>query len=231
MKFAYIRINVEKHFIETSGIRFYDFYYGIKNKPNNILVLKGNSFGSFYNQNLRLEYMLNKQIDSFIQLDLCRHDDFCWVDFTQEENLNHISDKELSELLFIAHKFEPLDDIKFNCIHNRYIYCSHDDEYLTRIYMDVKNYIDVIEFIALSYLKQKHKVLFPEAIKDMLFQLCQSGIIFDFEQNSDKIKFYVVQEETRIDDVYKKLIECRKQENSWQLAIKNNEWILENECN
>ena len=102
------------------------------------------------------------------------------------------------------------------------IYCSHDDEYLTRIYMDVKNYMDVIEFISLSYLKQKNKVL---------FQLCQSGIIFNFEQNLDRIKFYVVQEETKIDDIYKKIVTFRKQGNGWNLAIKNNEWTLENECN
>lgn len=231
MKFAYIRINVEKCFIETSGIRFYDFYFGIKNKPDNILVLQGNSFGSFYNQNLCLEYMSNKQINSFIQLDLCRYGDFCWVDFAQEENLNHVSDKELSELLFIAHKFEPLNSIKFKCMNNRYIYCSHDDEYLTRIYMDVKKYMDVIEFVALNYLKQKNKVLFSEEMKDVLFQLCQSGIIFDFEQNSDRIKFYVVQEEIKIDDIYKKLIALRQKGNGWYLAIKNNEWTLENECN
>lgn len=91
--------------------------------------------------------------------------------------------------------------------------------------------MDVIEFVALNYLKQKNKVLFSEEMKDVLFQLCQSGIIFDFEQNSDRIKFYVVQEEIKIDDICKKLIALRQKGNGWYLAIKNNEWTLENECN
>lgn len=157
MKFVYVWINVEKHFVETSGIRFCDFYNGIESKPNNILVLKGDTSNSYYNQSLRLEYMLNEQVNSFTQTDLYNQGNFCWIDFTQEENLNHISNKELSELLFIAHKFEPLNSVKFNCINNNYIYCSHDNEYLTRIYMDVKKYIDVIEFVVLGHLKQKIK--------------------------------------------------------------------------
>ncbi len=228
MKFIYVWINAEKHFIETSGIRFYDFYHGIEKKPDNILVLKGDSLDSFYNESLRLEYMLNKQIDSFIQLDFCHHGDFCWVDFAQEENLNQVSDEELSELLFIAHKFEPLNCIKFESLHNRYLYCSHDDDYLTRIYMDVEKYINVIEFVILAHLKQKNKILFSREIKNRLFQFCQSGIIFDLEQKSDRIKFYVVQK-TRIDDIHERLIECRKQGDGWYLTVRKNEWTLENE--
>ena len=229
MKFVYVKINVEKQFVETSGIRFYDFYYGIKNKPNNILVLKGFPSDSRYNKSLRFEYMLNKQIDSFIQLDLCHHEDFCWVDFAQEENLNHVSDKELSELLFAAHKFEPLNGFKFDCIHNRYIYCAHDDEYFTRVYMDVEKYVDVIEFVVLGHLKRKNKIVFSGEIKDKLLQLCKSGILFDFEQNPDRIKFYIVQEGTIIDDLYERLVVYRKQGNGWYLTIQNNQWTLENE--
>ena len=227
LKFVYVRIDVEKHFVETSGIRFYDFYCGIGNKPNHILVLKGCPSDSLYHKGLCLEYMSNEQIHSFIQSDSCHHGDFCWVDFAQEENLNYISDKELSELLFIAHKFEPLDGIKFNSINNRYIYCSHDDEYLTRIYMDAEKYIDVIEFVVLDHLKQKNKILFSGEIKDILFQLCQSGIIFDFEKKSDRIKLYIFQEKIKIDDIHKRLATFRKQENGWYLMMKDNEWTLD----
>ena len=227
LKFVYVRIDTEKHFVETSGIRFYDFYCGIGNKPNHILVLKGYPSDSLYHKDLCMEYMSNEQIRSFIQLDSCQHGDFCWVDFAQEENLDDISNQELSELLFIAHKFEPLNGIKFNSINNRYIYCSHDDEYLTRIYMEAEKYIDVIEFVVLDHLKLKNKILFSGEIKDMLLQLCRSGIIFDFEQKSDRIKLYVVQEKIKIDDIYKRLAAFRKQRNGWYLMMKNNEWILD----
>lgn len=227
LKFVYVRIDAEKHFVETSGIRFYDFYCGIGNKPNHILVLKGHAPDSLYHKGLCLAYMSNEQIHSFIQLNSCHHGDFCWVDFAQEENLNDVSNQELSELLFIAHKFEPLNETQFHSIHNRYIYCSHDDEYLTRIYMEPEKYVDVIEFVVLDHLKQKDKIVFSGEIKKLLFQLCRSGIVFDFEQSRDRIKFYIVQEEIRIDDIHKRLAAFRKQGNGWCLMLENNKWTLD----
>lgn len=94
--------------------------------------------------------------------------------------------------------------------------------------MDVEKYINVIEFVILAHLKQKNKILFSREIKNRLFQFCQSGIIFDLEQKSDRIKFYVVQK-TRIDDIHERLIECRKQGDGWYLTVRKNEWTLENE--
>ncbi len=230
MKFAYIRIDTEKQSVETSGISFADFYHGIEDKPNYILVLKGYTSNSLYHRDLRLEYIAKEKIEPYLQSDLYEQGDFCWVDFKQEEHLDQLSNQELSELLFAAHKFEPFCQASFPSIHNKYIYCAHDDEYYTRVYMDVRNYMDVIEYVASRHLKQNGKISLPRDIKEQLFRLCKSGIIFDFEQNPDQIKFYTVSEKLQADDAWGKLSALRKQGNGWYLRKRNQEWILENEC-
>ena len=77
MKFAYIRIDTEKQSVETSGISFADFYHGIEDKPNYILVLKGYTSNSLYHRDLRLEYIAKEKIEPYLQSDLYEQGDFC----------------------------------------------------------------------------------------------------------------------------------------------------------
>ena len=148
--FCYIQINEEENYVHTSGMTFNEFYEGIQAKPENILILKGypNDRYSHFENEIYLRYVTSDNIKDFSQKNVYDYGDFCWLDFESIDNLRSISDFELAEMLFFAHKAKPVKTYRFNCLNNQYAYYSHDDGWYTKVYMSwTGSYKSVVEYI------------------------------------------------------------------------------------
>ncbi len=207
--FCYIKIDEESNSVFTSGMTFKDFMSGIKETPNNILVLKGFPDEGNWSHKLGFEYILQNNMESFIEEDVYSYGDFCWVDFQCEDDLEKVSNEELAELLYLAHRVEPLRKFTFHSLQNRYAYLCHDDDYIVKVYMnDIKVYKEVIHHKILSELKGRKRSIepVPSEILDKLYDMFKGGAAFDFENAySNGVNIYPIKKDGYIDDIHKSL--------------------------
>ncbi len=75
-----------------------------------------------------------KNIHKLIQAEIDEFDEFCWVDFDDASDLDELEPKEIAELLYLAHKKEPLARTFFPLLKNRFVYFSHDDGWYNKVY-------------------------------------------------------------------------------------------------
>ena len=230
--FAFIRIFENESYIESSGISFNEFYNGINEKPRNILVLKGHPNNTAFNYEHLFHYITSENVVEFTKSNVYDYGDFCWVDFTNSKHLNDLSNKQLAELLFFAHKAKPLLSHYFSDLDNKYSYCSHDDEWFVRVFMEeTKNYLSVIAYKLLTELKgrKKHISPLPDAILGYIYNLAKDGIIIDFENSfTTGVMIYKAGSVDNLDYIHKALDKCRK--NLFGLCLsynsKSHKWRL-----
>jgi len=207
--FCYIKIDEKSNSVFTSGMNFKEFMIGIKEIPNNILILKGFPNECIWSFKLGFEYILKKDMENFLKEDVYNYGDFCWVDFQCEEDLERVSDEELAELLYLSHRIEPLKEFAFSSLKNRYAYLCHDDDYMVKVYMqDIREYREVIHNKILSELKGRKKSIepIPSNILDKLYDIFKSGAAFDFENAySNGVNIYPIKKDGYIDDIHKSL--------------------------
>jgi len=213
--FCYIQINEEENYVNTSGMTFNEFYEGIQVKPNNILILKGYPGDRYcqFDNKTDLEYVTSDNIKDFAQTNVYDYGDFYWLDFKSIDSLKSISDLELAEILFLAHKAKPVKTFRFGCLNNQYVYCCHDDSWSVKVYMNrIESYKSVIEYKILKELKGKKKTIspFPKDISDRLYTLFKQGGIIDFEYGvKDSVRIYPVGCLNDMDAIHEKLDKLR----------------------
>lgn len=213
--FAYIYIDEQENYIYTSGIRFQEFYQGIHDKPNNLLLIDGYPSKSSMNKHLFLEYITNEEIASFVQSDIVyQFGDFCWFDFNSPENLNTVSEQELAAFLYFSHRNKPLDGFLFDSIKNKYAYCAHDDDWYVKVYMkNPSDYKQVIEYKILKELKGRKRTISgiqPE-IMEQLYPLFREGAVIDFEDNYQTgVRIYTIGKQNDMDSIHTKLDRLRQ---------------------
>lgn len=181
---CYLRIEEESGFVFSSGVNFATFWAGIPYKPSNLLLLKGAPQNAQYHRKIGLEYILEKDLPSFLQEDVYQYGDFSWINFAEATSLETLSDENLAELLFAAHTCRPIHHYLWEQMHNQYLYLCHDDDYWVKIYMNrLTDYKPVLEAkIRLELMGRKRFMApIPDEILDTLYNFFISGGVFDFE--------------------------------------------------
>jgi len=184
--FTYIKICEKENYIQTSGLTFNEFYNGIDEKPQNILILKGYPKNATFNKKISLEYISSEFVKDFTDTNVYRYGDFCWFDFDNVEQINSLSNAQLAELLFFSHMTKPLDSYQISGLNNKYAYNSHDDDWFVRVYMkDTKSYLSVIEYKILRELKGRKKYIAPltDTILKQIYDFAKGGAVIDFEES------------------------------------------------
>lgn len=211
--FSYIKIDPVDRFIRTSGITFEEFYNGIGDKPENLLLIQGFPRDACFCRGLSLEYIPQETTPEFSRSNLYNYGNFCWLDFHSAEQLDQVSNEELAEFLYFAHRVQPLREVHFKSLGNKYAYYAHDDDWSVKVYMkNPEQYRQVIEYKILRELQGRKKTIspIPQEIMDEIFALCLDGAVLDFEHSYvTGVRIYPVGEQLNMDSIHGKLDRMR----------------------
>lgn len=133
MQHLYVHMNDVDHFVVYSGLSYKQFFSSIETVKN-ILLLKHSYEDGSFNMHTQFDYISSEDMSDFIKKLPDMMEDFCWVDFDDEKQLDLLSPTEQAELLYFSHKKEPLSLPFFNKLKNRYAYYYCVSDKTTKIY-------------------------------------------------------------------------------------------------
>jgi len=207
--FSYIKIDRQNGFVFASGISFNEFYNGIELKPPNLLLLEGYTLESILNKNLFLEHISSEKIEEFSKSNVYDLGNFCCMDFPEPIALSNVSNDELAEMLYFAHKGEPLKSFHINGLQNRFAYISHDDNWWAKVYMkNVEDYKAILNYKICKEIKGRKRTISPvqSEIMNQLFKMFEDGAVLDFENSTPwGVRVYPVGNIEMIDNIHLQL--------------------------
>jgi hypothetical protein len=103
-------------------------------KPANLLLLKHKFDDGYFNMHTLLHYASAEIIPQLVDDDVFRYGDFCWVDFSDEEDLDEMEGQSLAELLYLSHAKSPLRPPFYRILGNQYAYLAQEDGYFNKTY-------------------------------------------------------------------------------------------------
>ncbi|MBF8984762.1 hypothetical protein IZY60_14560 [Lutibacter sp. B2] len=236
-QFYYVVSNFEKNEIFSCGAKFTEFMEFITIKPENILLLKSDFGCGKYYQDIGLDYVDSENMKDLINDDVYSYGNFCWIDYKNISSLDNMAPTQLSELLYISHRFKPLYSPHVECLNNNYLYLAHDDDYWTNIYMkDICDYKHVIHGKILKELKgrKKHIESLPNDIIDYIFENSKDGILIDFEninfyEGKTSVRIYKLGKNYNYDkifDVFKRKENFTKTEVYLEYSSRTQKWSM-----
>lgn len=234
---VYINTDTEKGLVKFYGIQFKDFIRCTPNPIDNALLLKHEYWSEKYHMPSRFMYTTEENISDLIQEDIYNYGDFCWVDFDEEKSLDLMKPQEVAELLYLGHKYIPLESAFFPSLNNQYAYCAHDDGWICLLYCrDIKDFSHVItNYIirSLSTLKRRKIYQFSDDLRLKLLEISRNGLLIDFDQlikgyRTIELPIYQIGKYDGMDDMYNDIkMHRNSSKNKAWLVQKNKEWAYE----
>ena len=129
----YIHMNDVDHFVVFSGLRCKQFFLCVE-PMKNVLLLKSSFEDGSYNMHTHHDFVSMEDMPLFIKKLTENQSELCWLDFDSEKNVNQLSTKEQAELLYFAHKREPLESPFFDKLQNRYAFYANPADKTVKIY-------------------------------------------------------------------------------------------------
>ncbi|MDQ0896174.1 hypothetical protein QFZ80_000002 [Paenibacillus sp. V4I7] len=164
----------------------------VYNRPENLLLLKHNFGNAQWNQHSRFDYVTKQEINELIENNVYGYGDFCWVDFSEEEDLDTLSNNQIAELLFFGHLAKPLHNVP----KKRFAYFAHDDGWFNKLYItDLHDYeILLARVITLKLHKLTGRKFFdiPKDISSVLLECTKDGLFIDLSRViKSKVEFKI----------------------------------------
>lgn len=172
MYHMYIHMNEVDRFVVFSGLSVRQMLESV-DTPSNLLLLKHNFEEGSFNIHTQFDYVEVPELASFIKRVEGKSSDLSFVDFQDERYVNQLTPIEQAELLYFAHKREPLGNPFSNKLQNRFLYYYSFDSNETKIYfrfladceMIVANLLNTLikeKEESGSFWRRKSKQNFPE---------------------------------------------------------------------
>lgn len=130
----YVHMNYTHKYVLSYGIEFPEFMDSIPFKPANLLLLKHKFEDGYFNMHTLLHYASEDSIQQLMNDHVDRYGDFCWIDFTDEDDLNEMESQSLAELLYLSHMKAPLRPPFYRILGNQYAYLTQEDGFFNRTY-------------------------------------------------------------------------------------------------
>jgi len=203
----YVRNEHQSNCFFSHGIEFHEFMNCVQNRPENILLLKHKFENPKWNQHSRFDYVTQQEIKELIEDYVYGYGDFCWVDFSNEKDLDTLSDDEIAELLFFSHLARPLQSIP----KLRFAYYAHDDGWFNKLYVaqiqDYEMLLSHVIIMKLHRLTGRKLENIPKEISALLLKATSTGLFIDLSKivsNSVecKIPIAAIGHYTDMDKVY-----------------------------
>ncbi|WP_416825950.1 oxalate:formate antiporter [Ectobacillus polymachus] len=246
----YINGDRRNHCYLSSGITFQEFANNIPSPLHNVLLLKHNFEWTDINYHTLLEYVEEENMPKLITAETDQYDEYCWVDFDDVSDLDELEPMEIAELLYLAHKKEPIEKPFFPLLKNKFVYLSHEDGWFNKVYyrrqQDMAGLLSKVIPYKLGSFGKKRRMLFqktkiyPAITKEIVLRflpLAEDGLLIDLHNKVEskrglEIPFYVVGSFTNMDEIMDGLDELK--EDALEKAVlifdkKDQEWRWENE--
>jgi len=242
----YIYGDKHNHCFITSGINYKEFVQGLPFPLQNILLLKHDVQWSDFNLNSSFFYVEKDYINQFI-LDQTENDELCWIDFEELADLDELEPKEIAELLYLAHKKEPLNKPFIPRLNNSFAYMSISDGMYQKVYYKRMNDFIIMLCNVISYkmshlqrrslnIFQRSKAITPINLKLMLtlFPLMEDGLIIDISERVEnrkviEIPIFRVDFYSGVDEVLENVEEYKEITNHFAnltYSKKDDEWSV-----
>lgn len=232
----YINGFPENNEIVYYGMEFKEFYKFSPMKLNNILLLKSEYNGSRDSAKWNMTMVSEDEIDNLLSEDIYSYGNFCWVDYANDDCIEHMQPQEVAELLYLGHMFSPLKSPFIESIKNRYAYLAHDDGWFCRLYC--QRYSDFSEIIAnkvIDSVSTSRRKIFPmnEELKHQLLSLASDGLLIDFDNilkvhKSIEIPIYQIGKFIDMDKMYNdKKVHIAHAKYSAKLVYSNKNWKID----
>ncbi|QOR35454.1 hypothetical protein IMX26_01000 [Clostridium sp. 'deep sea'] len=105
-EFYYVKINEQTNMIYSIGLSFAEFIESVSDKPQNVLLLKGNFINSSFSLHTRFEYVTSDHLHELYCDNVYNYGDFCWLDYEDYSCIESLTELEIAKLLYAAHKFK-----------------------------------------------------------------------------------------------------------------------------
>lgn len=184
-KIIYVNANAKKHEYIYTGIKFSEFIEYLQNPIDNIILLKANYMGNNFQKNFELVEGC-EHINKLSSENIYNWGDFCFVDYSQKGSINNMADKEISELLYLAHMHYPLYTPFFKSLENNFVYLSHDDGFYCKLYCknrsDLSNIVvnKIQKYIEIEFNCITEKI--DNKIQNSLFDIAENGLLIDIDE-------------------------------------------------
>jgi len=196
----YVKVTPERSEIICSGITFAEFIKHLPTPIENLLLIKCDYWGN--QQKHGFEVLEGQEnVEKLIVEDIS-HGDFCFVDYTSPQAVNELHKKQIAELLYLGHVFEPLDTPFFEALHNNFIYLSHDDGWYCKLYCkNISDFATVLCNKIAAIIPTETGGLVSDSVKEKILQLATNGILIDLDEilQDGMITLYSIGEHSDID--------------------------------
>jgi hypothetical protein len=229
----YVKFNQKSNEFIYSGIEFAEFLQYLSEPINNILLLKGDYYGNRREHNFEL-IEGEEEIIKLAKENIYNYGDFCFVDYEKAINIQRADKKQIAELLYLGHMFEPFESPFFDTLQNQFAYVAHDDGWYCKLYCN--NPYDFINVICRKILVSRSvdSILEPQdSIKEMLLERVKEGLLIDLEEKinvteSVCIPLYSIGEYSNMDDILNNIMMLKgKADKTYILYISQDRWSFE----
>ncbi len=240
----YIHMNHTARYILSSGIQFPDFIKGIPDKPSNLLLLKHKFEDGYYNMHTRLSFATSENVEQLLEDEVFRYEEFCWVDFSDEEDLNELTGQELAELLYLGHIKSPLRPPFYRILGNQFVYLTEEDGLFNKIYYKKWEHFFSMIGVVISHRVSpgRERTLFgrrkyrpapfvPAEIMQLLGGQMREGVVFSFDKTAgDRLKIevpiWIVGDFMDMDEMYEEYMQLSRLVPDGRLVLdrKAGEW-------
>ncbi len=212
----------------TSGITFQEFANNIPSPLQNVLLLKHDFDWTDLNYHTLFEYVEEENMRKLVDADVAQYGEFCWIDFDDVNDLDELEPTEIAELLYLAHKKEPIGKPFFPLLKNKYVYLSHEDGWHNKVYYRRTQDFAALLAKVIPYklgmsmkkrfpLFQKSKV-YPAVTREVtekLIPYTEDGLLIDLSEKTDsrkglEIPVYVIGTFETTDEIIENLREHKR---------------------
>lgn len=227
----YVKITPRKSEVVYTGIEFAAFIRYLPTPIENLMLLKGNSWGNRVAHNFEL-FEGQDSVSKLAKEDIYNWGDFCFVDYASVDAISSLSEQQVAELLYMAHIRKPLTVPFFEPLQNRFVYLAHDDGWYCKLYCRNLN-----EFASVLCSKITKSIRMPlplalEKIQEQLLQQATDGLLIDLdeafrEKDGIGIKIYTVGPYENMDEVLNNFQKLKDNaERISMLHANKKEWIV-----
>ena len=133
MYHLFLHMNDVDHFVLFNGISTKQLLESI-DQPSNLLLLKHNFDEGSFNIHTQFDFVEVPEIPSFAKRTEEKGSDVCFIDFNDERDVSQLTPFEQAELLYFAHKREPLGNPFSTKLQNRFLYYYSFSQNETKVY-------------------------------------------------------------------------------------------------
>ena len=133
MYHLFLHMNEVDHFVIFNGLSMKQLLESI-DQPSNLLLLKHNFDEGSFNIHTQFDFIEEPEIPSFVKRIEDKGNDVCFVDFKDERYVSQLTPFEQAELLYFAHKREPLGNPFSTKLQNRFLYYYTFSRNETKVY-------------------------------------------------------------------------------------------------